>query len=206
MNAIRAKSVLSLWPVLLLLLGHPLASARAQGPDTVQRTIHSHFWGDRTYTCLAIDGGVVPLIVPPNSDTQVRGGDGVTIAWPEDHAIAVIRGASRAEAALLDLMGTNDAAAAWKKYLASTLHGPGYTCTVHDFQPDMLDVNHWRIGAITMDFAVGGAKYSSLLMIWRCKDGSTLAVTMQCGRDEFKSHCEELFTMIGSSLLLPAGR
>ncbi len=197
----RSRSVLSLfWPALILLLGHPIPDARAQGPDTIQRTIHSHF-GDRTYTCLVIDGGVVPL-VPPDSNTQVRGGNGVTITWPKDNAIAIIRGASPAEAALIELMGKKEGAEAWKKYMASTLHGPGYTCTVHDFQPDMLDVNHWRIGAITMDFAVGGGKYASLLMIWRCRDGTTLAVTMQCGPDQFEAHCKELFGMIGASLVM----
>jgi hypothetical protein len=205
MKTVHRRTVLTLfWPALILLLGHLNPDARAQGPDTIQRTLHNHFTGDHTYTCLVIDGGVVPLI-PAGNDTEVRGGNGVTITWPKDNAIAIIRGASRAEAALLNLMGTKDAAAAWTKYMASTLHGPGYTYTVHDFQPDMLDVNHWRIGAITMDFTVGGGKYSSLLMIWRCRDGSTLAVTMQSSPDQFKSHCDDLVAMIGSSLILSPG-
>ncbi len=201
MILIRAKSLRAVWPVFILLLGHPLTSATAQGVATVQKTLHSYAWGDRTYTCLAIDGGVVPLIVPPMGDAQVQGGDGVTITWPKDDATAIIRGASHAEVALLDLMGTDKAADAWKKYIASTVHGPGYKISVHDFQPDVLDVNHWRIGAISMDYSVGGMNSSSLLMIWRCKDGSTLAVTMQASADMFKSHADELFAMIGTSLV-----
>jgi hypothetical protein len=203
MNAFRLKSIFAFWPALVLLLGHPAADARAQGPETVQRTVHSSLSGDRTYTCLVIDGGVVPLAVAPGSDAQVRGGSGVTITWPADHATARIRGATPAEAALLDLMGRPEAAAAWTKYMGSTLRGPGYKFQVHDFQPDCLDVNHWRIGAITMDYTVGGRTSASLLMLWRCKNGTSLAVTMQADPEPFKAHYKELFSMIGASLLLP---
>jgi hypothetical protein len=203
MKPVFAKSLLSIfWPALIVLLGHPIPDARAQGPDTVQHTSHSPFWGDRSDTALVIDGGIVPLVAAPGSGTQVRGGNGVTITWSKDDAIARIRGASRAEAALLDLMGKKEAAAAWTKYMASTVHGPGYKLQMHDFQPDCLDVNHWRIGAITMDYSLAGRNSSSLLMLWRCADGSSLAVTMQSDPGPFKAHCTELFSMIGSSLLL----
>jgi hypothetical protein len=203
MKSVCSRAVLSLfWPALILLLGHPIAEARAQGPDTVQRTIRNRLTGDHTYTCLVIDGGVVPL-VSPNSHAQVRGGSGVTITWSTDDAIATIRGASGAEAALIELMGKKEGPDAWKKYMASTLHGPGYKYTVHDLQPDILDVNHWRIGAITMDYTLAGRASSSLLMIWRCKDGSTLAVTLQAGRENFQAHSQEIFAMIGASLLIP---
>jgi hypothetical protein len=175
----------------------------ARGVDTIERTLHDHFQGDRTFTCLVIDGGVVPLGVERGRDTQVRGGGGVTITWPKDNAIAYIRDATHAEAALLNLMGTQDAPVAWTKYMISTLHGPGYKYQVHDYQPDILDVNHWRIGAITMDYSVGGLSSSSLLMLWRCKDGASLAVTMQCDPAQFQAHYNELFSMIGASLLLP---
>jgi hypothetical protein len=202
MKSTRGQFLASFWPALILLAGLPLANAGAQGPATVARTIHSYAWGDRTYTALAIDGGVVPLITPPTSGTHIRGGDGVTITWPGDDAIARIRGASKPEAGLLDMMGTPDAPDAWKKYIASTLHDHRYTFQVHDFQPDVLDVNHWRIGAISMDYSLGGLKSSSLLMIWRCLDGSTLAVTLQSGAGTFKAHSQELFSLIGASLMM----
>jgi hypothetical protein len=199
MNRTRSKYRLASLPALLLLLA--CSSAGAQGLATVQRTIHTYAWGDRTYTCLAIDGGIVPL-VPPMGDATVEGGDGVTVTWPKDGAFAVIRGASRAEAALLDLMGKPEAADAWKLAIASTLHGHGYKFKVNDFQPDVLDVNHWRIGSISMDYTIGAMKSSSLLMLWRCKDGSNLAVTMQAGSDKFKSHSDELFSMIGAAMIM----
>jgi hypothetical protein len=206
MISLRLKFSRTAGCVLFILLAFPLVR-NAQGVGTSQRTIPSFSWGNRTYTCLLIDGGEVPLAVPPVGGPVIHGGGGeVTITWPKDGTIAVIRTGSRAEAALLDLMGKQEAADAWKKYMASTLRGPGYTFTVHDFQPDRLSVNHWRIGAITMDYAVGGRKSSSLVMLWRCKDGSTLAVTMQSGPDEFKGHYDELITMIGNSLVIPPGR
>jgi hypothetical protein len=186
----------------MMVAGLSQPGACAQGLPTVQYTMHSHAWGDRSYPSLVIDGGVVPLIVPPHGDATVAGGDTATITWTKDRAVAVIRRASPGEAALVDLMGKPAAADAWKKYMASTLRGPGYTYKVNDFQPDVLDVNHWRIGAITMDYSVGGRKSSSLVMLWRCKDGTTLAVTLQGDPDEFKSHSDELFSMIGASLLM----
>jgi hypothetical protein len=193
---------LTLSLALIVIAGGSLPGANAQGLVTVQRTIHSYAWGDRTYPCLAIDGGVVPFVVPPHGDATVTGGNGITISWPKDGTIAVVRGASKLEAALTDMMDKPDAADAWKRYMASTLRDPRYTCKVNDFQPDVLDVNHWRIGAITMDYSLGGLNSTSLLMLWRCKDGSTLAVTMQSGRDQFKAHSDQLFSIIGGSLLM----
>ena len=142
----------------ILLLGCSLLTASAQGLGTVQRTFHT-FRGDRTYTCLLIDGGAVPLT--PSGTAKVSAGDGVSVNWPEDGAAAIIRPGSSGEAALLNLMGKPEAALAWKKYIVATLRDPGYTYLVHDFQPDVLDVNHWRIGAITMDYSIGGRKSSS---------------------------------------------
>ena len=186
---------------LLLCLVSP--SNRALALATSQRVIHTFSWGDRAYTCLNIDGGQVPLPVPPSGGPTIQGGSSLSIKWPTDGTIAIIRDASKSEAALLDLMGTEKAADAWKRYMGSTLHGTGYTSTVHDFQPDCLDVNHWHIGAITMDYELGGRKSSSLLMIWRCKDGTTLAVTMQSDPSVFKAHYTELTSLIGGSLVMP---
>jgi hypothetical protein len=198
MNCLR-KILLHLSCVANLLL---VCTAGAQGLATVQRTFHSYGWGDRTYTCLAIDGGVVPLVIPPGNDATVSAGDDVTISWPTDGATAVIRPASKAEAALVDLMGKPDAADSWKRYIVSTLRDKGYTYQVHDFQPDILDVNHWRIGAITMDYSIGGRKTTSLSMLWRCKSGATLAVAMQADPGHFKSHSDQLFSLIGASMIL----
>jgi hypothetical protein len=203
MKLVPVRFLTQYWPALALLAGLLPATASAQGLETVQRVMHSRSWGDRTYTCLAIDGGVVPLVVPPGKGTRVQAGGGVTITWPNDDGIAHIRTASKQEAALADLMGKPEAAEAWKKYIASTLRGPGYKFQIDDFQPDMLDVNEWRIGAVSMEFTLAGRSSSSLVMIWRCKDGSTLAVTLLAGLDAFKAHAAEIDSMIGSSLLLP---
>jgi len=142
------------------------------------------------------------LFTPPVGGPKVEAGDGVTITWPKDGTVARIRTASREEATLADMMGQPDAAEAWKKAIAAPLHDPGFTYKVNDFQPDFMNVNHWRIGAITMDFSIGGRQSSSLLMIWRCKDGSTLTVTMEADPEPFKAHSKELFSMIGASMLL----
>jgi len=185
-----------------LLVLHPLRH-NALALATSTRVIPSFSWGNRTYTCLDIDGGQVPLPVPPVGGPLVHGGDSVTISWPKDGAVAIIRTASKPEAALADLMDQKEGPDAWAKYIKSTLKGSGYTSTVHDFQPNCLNVNHWKIGAITMDYALGGRKSSSLLMIWRTKDGSTLTVTMQSDPDVFKTHNTDLFTLIGGSLVIP---
>jgi hypothetical protein len=184
------------------MLGHSTLGDDARGLSTIQRTFHTYSWGDKTYTCLVIDGGIVPLCTPPVGGPKVEAGDGVTITWPKDGTVATIRTASREEAALADMMGQPDAAEAWKKAIVSTLHDSGFTYKVNEFQPDFMDVNHWRIGAITMDFSIGGRQSASLLMIWRCKDGSTLTVTMQADPEPFKAHSKELFSMIGASMLL----
>ena len=206
MIPIRSKLVPAAGCACFFLLAFTLPKT-ARGVGTSQRTISSYSWGDRTYTCLLIDGGEVPLPVPPTGGpTVLAGNGGVSITWPKDGAVAIIRSGSKGEAALLDLMDKPEGPDAWKRYIVSTLRGPGYTYAVHDFQPDCLTVNHWRIGAITMDYAVGGRKSSSLLMLWRCKDGSTLAVTMQSGPDEFKSHYDELFALIGGALVIRPGR
>ena len=202
MSSIRSQTRFFTWSISLLLTACPLARS-AFGLATTQRTIHTFSWGDRVYTCLVIDGGDVPIAPPPVGGPVVSGGGGVTISWPKDGSLAVFRDASKAEAALVDVMGKPEAGDAWKKYMLSRLHGPGYTAQVHDLQADCLDVNHWRIGAITMDYAVGGRESSSLLMLWRCKNGATIAVTLESGPDEFKGHCTEVFGYIGSSIILP---
>ena len=187
---------------LIVLPGQLLTSASAEGLHTVERTFHSFAAGDQTCTCLAIDGGIVPLIAPPKGDFSVRGGHGAAIVWPGDDTIAHIRSSTPAEAALADLMGTPKAADAWKRYVASTLSQGDYKIDVHDFQPDVLDVNHWRIGVVTMDYSIGGRKSSSLLLIWRCKDGSTLTVTMNSDPGNFKAHYNELMCLIGASMIM----
>jgi hypothetical protein len=188
---------------LLILL--PLGD-KALALATSTRVIPSYSWGNRTYTCLDIDGGQVPIPVPPVGGPVIQGGDSITLTWPKDGTVAVIRSASKPEAALADLMDQKEAPDAWAKYIKSTLKGAGYTSTVHDFQPNCLNVNHWKIGAITMDYALGGRKSSSLLMIWRTKDGSTLTVTMQSDPAVFKTHNTDLFALIGGSLVIPASK
>jgi hypothetical protein len=197
MNPLHPKSLATAF---VLLLGCSMAPARGEALQTVPRTIHSYAWGDRTYTCLVIDGGVVPLITPPG--TTVNSDDAVKVTWSKDGTVALFRPASPVEGALLDLMDKPDGADAWKKQIVSTLRGSGYKYTLHDFQPDILGVNHWRIGAISMDYSLVGLKSSSLLMIWRCRDGKTLTVTLQGGTDSFKTHCDELNSMIGGAMIL----
>jgi len=187
--------------VSFILAGFPFLQASAEGLHTAQRTIHTYAAGDVTYTCLVVDDGVVPL-VPSSRDMRIQAGSGVTITWTKDDSVAHIQNASATEAILADLMGTPKGADAWKSCIAATLHGGGYTMEVHPYQPDVLNVNHWRIGAITMDYSMGGRKSSSLLMIWRCKDGSTLAVTMNSAPEQFKGHCDELSALIGTSMLM----
>ena len=189
----------------LLLAAIPLTDS-AEALSISQRVIHTFSWGDRTYTCLNIEGGQVPLPIPPLGGPKVTVGSGVAITWPADGATAIIRNASKPEAALIDLMDKPEGADAWKKYIVSRLHGEGYTATVGSLQPDCLDVNHWRMGAITMDYALGGRKSSALLLLWRCKDGSTLAVTMDTDPAALKTHVADLFTLLGGALVIPPGR
>jgi hypothetical protein len=168
--------------------------------------MHTFSWGDRSYTCLDIDGGQVPLPIPPVGGPKITVGNGVAITWPPDGATAIIRDASKPEAALFDLMGKPEGGDAWKKYMVSRLRGKGYTTTVNDLQPDCLNRNHWRMGAITMDYALGGRKSSALLLLWRCRDGSTLAVTMDTDPAAFKTGVAELFSLLGGAALIPPGR
>ena len=189
----------------LLLAALPLTRS-AVALNTSQRVIHTFSWGDRSFTCLNIDGGQVPLPIPPVGGPKVAVGNGVAITWPGDGATAIIRDASKGEAALFDQMGKPEGADAWKKYMLSRLRGKGYTATVNALQPDCLDRNQWRMGAITMDYAVGGRKSSALLMLWRCKNGATLAVTMDTDPAVFKTRVSDLFNLLGGAMLIPPGR
>lgn len=72
-----------------------------------------------------------------------------------------------------------------------------------DFQPGILAVNHWRIGAMSMDYSFSGVRSCVLLLLWRTKDGATIAVTMRTGFAEFKAHYDALCGMIGGAMLIP---
>jgi hypothetical protein len=178
--------------------GHPSASRAALASE--QRTIRSYAHGERVYTCLLIDGGALPLVVP--NDAQVEAGDAVTVSWPGDGTTASFQTATPREAALCDLMGQPQAAAEWQNYAAAALQETHSTCTLRDFQPNILPVNHWQIGAISMDFTSGGVPYTCLLMLWRCRDGSTIAVKLNARSDIFDAKRDVVFGLIGSGMLM----
>jgi hypothetical protein len=189
--------------VLMLVLCFPTTGGAL---STSERVIHTFSWGDRSFTCLNIDGGQVPLPIPPVGGPKVSAGSGVSITWPADGATATIRDASKSEAGLFDLLGKPEAADAWKDYMVSRLRGKGYSWKVGDIQPDFLDVNHWRMAAMTMDYALGGRISSSILILWRCIDGSTLAVAMESDPKAFKNHLADLRAILGGTMLVPPGR
>jgi len=203
MNLFRSGTFRSPALALFLLLAFaPLRSASGLG--TALRSMPSYSWGVRTYTCLLIDGGEAPIFVPPVGGPTVQaGGGGVSILWPKDGTTAIIRDGSPAEAKLAKMMDTPDGPDAWAKYMVSTLHGPGYKYSVHDCQPDFVDFNGWRISAIEMDYELGGRKSSSMMLLWRTKNGATLVVTMQADPASFAAHAGELRSLIGGMLLLP---
>jgi hypothetical protein len=57
-----------------------------------------------------------------------------------------------------------------------------------------------------MDYALGGRKSSALLILWRCNDGSTLAVTMDTDPTPFKTHLADIRNLLGSAMFVPPGR
>jgi hypothetical protein len=178
-----------------------LAPVHAGGLRTVERSFPSYSHGVRSFTCLAIDGGIVPLCVPDDATLENQGE--LKIVWPKDRSFAVIRKATEAEISLLDQMDQPDGPKAWKDYLAAEIKKDSDQYELKDFQPGILAVNHWRIGAMTLDYSFSGVRSCILLLLWRTQDGTTIAVTMRTGFSEFKSHCEGLYQMIGGSMLVP---
>jgi hypothetical protein len=178
-----------------------LTPGHAGGLRTVERSFPSYSHGVRTYTCLLIDGGIVPLCVPNDATLENQGG--LKIVWPKDRSYAEIRKATEAEVSLLDQMDQPDGPKAWKDYLAAEIKKDSDQYELKDFQPGILPVNHWRIGAMTLDYSFAGVRSCILLLLWRTQDGTTIAVTMRTGFSEFKSHCDGLYQMIGGSMLVP---
>lgn len=107
------------WFASMLVLSILLVSAKAGSLRTVERKIPSYAWGVRTYTCLAIDGGVVPLVIP-NDATLECDGD-LKIVWPKDRSSAVIRKATATETSLVNQMDQPEGPRAWKDYLAEQI-------------------------------------------------------------------------------------
>jgi hypothetical protein len=177
-----------------------LLPASGAGLRTVERKFNS-YRGERTYTCLVIDGGIVPLFVPGDAEL-VTGGE-IRMSWPKDGSYAIFRIATPGEATLLDMMDKPEGPAEWKKYLASILGNGAAQYTLHDFEPDILAVNHWHMGAMSLDYSLQGVKSTCLLLLWRCADGTTIAVTLQTGFKDFKTHCDQLYSMIGGAMLIP---
>jgi hypothetical protein len=183
-----------------LLLASPLP-APAASLRTVKKDIPSYSRGIRTYTCVAIDGGIVPLCVP--DDATLENEPELKIVWPQDRSAAEIRKATAAEVSLFDKMDQPDGPKEWKDYLAGQIKNVSDQYTVQDFQPDILPVNHWRMGALSLEYSFAGARSCILLLLWRTQDGATIAVTMRTGFSDFKAHREALYQMIGGSMLLP---
>jgi hypothetical protein len=193
------KTYLTRQRAFFLLLLCSLLPASGEVLHTVERKMNS-YRGERTNTCLVIDGGVVPLFVP--DDATLQTGGEIRMSWLKDGSYAIFRTATPVEAALFDIMDKPEGPAEWKKYLAATLGDGAAQYTLRDFQPDILAVNHWHMGAMSLDFSLQGVKSTRLLLLWRCADGTTITVTLQTGFNEFKTHCDQLYSMIGGSLLL----
>lgn len=188
--------------IAFLALGSPFWTAAGASLPTTERDINSYSRGKVTYTCLEIDGGVVPLIVPYDSRLELN--NDITLVWPKDRCSAAFRPATVVEAGLLDKMDAPDASDLWLKYLASTFHGAISNYSLHEFQPNIIPVNHWHIGAVSMDYTQGGVNYTGLLLLWRSQDkNTTIAVTMQTEADQFQAKREAIYSMIGVAMLLP---
>jgi len=189
---LRAAFLLTFWC--------PLLPASGGNLRTVQRTIHSYGHGDRTVSCLAIDGGLVPLILPNGAILQP--GSEIKILWPKDRSFATFRAASPREIALMDMMDKPQAPVHWKRYVAEIIGDDADQYAVCDFQTNILAVNHWRMGMMAMDYSLLGVRSCCLLLLWRCRDGSTITVIMRTGFSDYKTHRQELFSMIGGAMLM----
>jgi hypothetical protein len=187
-------------PTALLALGLTLLTASGQGLRTVERTIQSYAYGKRTYTCLALDGGVVPLFVP--ADAKLTASGNLKITWPADQAAAVIRPATAEESALLDGASQPNGRELWQKALLAYLHDPGFEYSVGEFQPAAPPINHWRIAEMTLIYSLGGVKAGRMLLVWRTQDDTTLVLTMQSGFNTFQNHCDALHSMINGAMIL----
>jgi hypothetical protein len=187
--------------IALSVLGLSLGNAGAASLPTEERDINSYAHGLTVYTCLDIDGGVVPLVVPYEARLEMN--NDITLVWPKDRCSAVFRPATMTEAVLLDKMDQPDAGDLWLKYLASTFHGAISNYSLHEFQPNIIPVNHWHIGAISMDYTQGGINYTGLLLLWRSQDkATTIAVTMQPEANQFQAKRDAIYSMIGASMLM----
>lgn len=189
-----------LGPALVLSLLTGVALAESAGLSTGEKTIRSYAYGERVYKCLKIDGSIVPLVAPPGA--KVDGEGELKVVWPEDRSFAIIRKATAAEVALFEDMDKPEAPKEWKDYLAATIKNESDQYSVRDFQPNILAVNHWRIGAISMDYSFAGVRSCALLLLWRTQDGTTITVTMRTGFSDFKSRCDQLYSMIGGAMML----
>jgi hypothetical protein len=177
-----------------------LESVPAAGLRTVEKQFPSYAHGQRTYTCLAIDGGIVPLCLP--DDATLECGDELKIVWPKDRSFAAVRKATATEASLLDQLDQPEGPKAWKDYLAEQIKKDSDQYALRDFQPGILAVNHWRIGAMSMDYSFAGVRSSILLLLWRTQDGTTITVTLRAGYADFKAHTDALYSMIGGAMLI----
>jgi hypothetical protein len=186
--------------LLALLLGAAVSPLHPASLPTVDRQISTYRYGEQTVTCLEIDGGVVPLKVPYGAQLEVN--SDVVVVWPEGGSRATFRPASARERELFTEMDKPEAAGDWQKYFESLYDKGASAFVLRDFQPDILQVNGWNMGQISMDFDLGGNKYTAMLLLWRCRDGSTIAVSMQSEAKSFLDQRTDLLAMIGSAMLM----
>ena len=189
------------WTVLILLFWCFLPRVHGGNLPTVERTFPSYAHGDRTYTCLEIDGGVVPLVLP--DDARLQPGDELKVLWPKDRSFAKFRAALPREIALMDMIDKPQAPVNWKRYIAEIIGDDADQYAVRDFQTDVIAVNHWRIGMMAMDYSLLGVRSCCLLLLWRCRDGSTITVVVRTGYEDYKIRFQELKTIIGGAMLVP---
>jgi hypothetical protein len=184
-----------------LLFWCSLPPANGESLPTVERSFPSYAHGDQTYTCLEIDGGIVPLILP--NDARIQSGDELELLWPKDRSTAIFRAASATEIALMNMIDKPEGPVSWKRYLATLIDGVSDQYAVRDFQTHLLDVNHWRVAAMAMDYSLLGVRSCCALLLWRCRDGSTIAVVMRTGYEDYKIRFRELNAIIGGAMLVP---
>jgi hypothetical protein len=197
----HCHSTLLAWPVLILLLWCSHPPANGEGLPTVERTFPSYGHGLRTYTCLEIDGGIVPLVLP--NDARLQPGDELEVLWPKERSTAIFRAASATEVALMNMIDKPEGPVSWKRYLATLIDNDSDQYAVRDFQTHLLDVNHWRVAAMAMDYSLLGVRSCCALLLWRCQDGSTITVILRSGYDDYKIRFRELTAIIGGAMLVP---
>lgn len=187
--------------LLLLGLAFCLRPPVAQALTIGERVRSVYNRGNVRFSCLMVDGGAVPMNPPSGARMTISGGV-IAFIWPEGKAEASLKNASPTESSLIDKNGKSVEQPAWESAILSQIDPTAIGKQLHDFQPDIMPINHWKMGVVAYDYQLGGTKWTTLLLVWRCQDGTSISVKLFSQASEFENTRNALYQIIGGSMLL----